>query len=291
LDFVVGERYSVGAFLGRGGIGEVYRGRDLRLGREIAVKLLRSDLHDGQFFTLFLHEALSATSLNHPTIVAIYDTGQHASAIGPRPYLIMELIEGETLRQVLQREGRLSVDRALTIAMDMCIALDFAHKWGEEHGDLKPSNVMLTRSETVKVLDFGVARAMRTVLPERLRPGLFLGTLEYLAPEQLLGGRGDGRSDLYSLACVLYEMVTGFPPVRGDSFVSMVYQHRRGVIRTPSSAADGVPFELDRLLLQTLAKDPDDRYQSAETLLDAFRSVEDMVTSQGEQAHPLRSRK
>ncbi|TFV57559.1 Stk1 family PASTA domain-containing Ser/Thr kinase [Geodermatophilus sp. DF01-2] len=261
---VLGERYEIGGVLGRGGMAEVHRGRDLRLGREVAVKVLRSDLaRDPSFQVRFRREAQAAASLNHPAIVAVYDTGEDRTSTGATPYIVMEYVEGETLRDVLRREGVLSPARAMSFAADICAALDFSHRNGIVHRDVKPGNVMITPQGTVKVMDFGIARAVSDSAATMTSTAAVIGTAQYLSPEQARGESVDARSDVYSVGCLLYELVTGAPPFTGDSPVSVAYQHVREDPRLPSSVNPVIPPDLDAILLKALSKNPANRYQSA----------------------------
>jgi beta-lactam-binding protein with PASTA domain/predicted Ser/Thr protein kinase len=272
---VLGERYEIGGVLGRGGMAEVHRGRDLRLGREVAVKVLRSDLaRDPSFQVRFRREAQAAASLNHPAIVAVYDTGEDRSSSGATPYIVMEYVEGETLRDVLRREGVLSPERAMTFAADICAALDFSHRNGIVHRDVKPGNVMITPQGTVKVMDFGIARAVSDSAATMTSTAAVIGTAQYLSPEQARGESVDARSDVYSVGCLLYELVTGAPPFTGDSPVSVAYQHVREDPKLPSSVNPAIPPDLDAILLKALSKNPANRYQSAADMRnDLLRSL------------------
>ncbi|MFD2092528.1 Stk1 family PASTA domain-containing Ser/Thr kinase [Blastococcus deserti] len=261
---VLGERYEIGGVLGRGGMAEVHRGRDLRLGREVAVKVLRSDLaRDPSFQVRFRREAQASASLNHPAIVAVYDTGEDRTTTGATPYIVMEYVEGETLRDVLRREGRLSPERAMSLSADICGALDFSHRNGIVHRDVKPGNVMITPQGTVKVMDFGIARAVSDSAATMTSTAAVIGTAQYLSPEQARGESVDARSDVYSLGCMLYELVTGAPPFIGDSPVAVAYQHVREDPKLPSSINPAIPPELDAILLKAMSKNPANRYQSA----------------------------
>src|SRR5215212_9223912 len=261
---VLGERYEIGGVLGRGGMAEVHRGRDLRLGREVAVKVLRHDLaRDPSSQVRFRREAQAAASLNHPAIVAVYDTGEDRTTTGATPYIVMEYVEGETLRDVLRREGRLDPERAMSLSADICGALDFSHRNGIVHRDVKPGNVMITPQGTVKVMDFGIARAVSDSAATMTSTAAVIGTAQYLSPEQARGESVDARSDVYSLGCMLYELVTGAPPFTGDSPVAVAYQHVREDPRLPSSINPLIPAELDAILLKAMAKNPANRYQSA----------------------------
>jgi eukaryotic-like serine/threonine-protein kinase len=261
---VLGERYEIGGVLGRGGMAEVHRGRDLRLGREVAVKVLRSDLaRDPSFQVRFRREAQASASLNHPAIVAVYDTGEDRTNLGATPYIVMEYVEGETLRDVLRREGPLPPERAMSLAADICGALDFSHRNGIVHRDVKPGNVMITPQGSVKVMDFGIARAVSDSAATMTSTAAVIGTAQYLSPEQARGEGVDARSDVYSLGCLLYELVTGAPPFTGDSPVAVAYQHVREDPKLPSSINPRVPAELDAILLKAMSKNPANRYQSA----------------------------
>jgi beta-lactam-binding protein with PASTA domain/tRNA A-37 threonylcarbamoyl transferase component Bud32 len=272
---VLGERYEIGGVLGRGGMAEVHRGRDLRLGREVAVKVLRHDLaRDPSSQVRFRREAQAAASLNHPAIVAVYDTGEDRTAAGATPYIVMEYVEGETLRDVLRREGRLSPERAMSLTADICAALDFSHRNGIVHRDVKPGNVMITPQGTVKVMDFGIARAVSDSAATMTSTAAVIGTAQYLSPEQARGEAVDARSDVYSAGCLLYELATGTPPFTGDSPVAVAYQHVREDPRTPSSINPGIPPELDSILLKAMSKNPANRYQSAADMrADLLRAV------------------
>ncbi|WP_448614892.1 Stk1 family PASTA domain-containing Ser/Thr kinase [Modestobacter sp. URMC 112] len=272
---VLGERYEIGGVLGRGGMAEVHRGRDLRLGREVAVKVLRQDLaRDPSSQVRFRREAQAAASLNHPAIVAVYDTGEDRTTTGATPYIVMEYVEGETLRDVLRREGRLSPERAMSLAADICAALDFSHRNGIVHRDVKPGNVMITPQGTVKVMDFGIARAVSDSAATMTSTAAVIGTAQYLSPEQARGEGVDARSDVYSAGCLLYELATGTPPFTGDSPVAVAYQHVREDPRTPSSINPQVPPELDAILLKAMSKNPANRYQSAADMrADLLRAV------------------
>jgi serine/threonine-protein kinase len=261
---VLGERYEIGGVLGRGGMAEVHRGRDLRLGREVAVKVLRHDLaRDPSFQVRFRREAQASASLNHPAIVAVYDTGEDRTATGATPYIVMEYVEGETLRDVLRREGQLTPERAMALSADICGALDFSHRNGIVHRDVKPGNVMITPQGTVKVMDFGIARAVSDSAATMTSTAAVIGTAQYLSPEQARGEGVDARSDVYSMGCVLFELVTGAPPFTGDSPVSVAYQHVREDPRLPSSINPNIPPELDAIVLKAMSKNPANRYQSA----------------------------
>jgi len=259
-----GDRYQVGDTLGFGGMSEVHRGRDLRLGRDVAIKVLRADLaRDPSFQTRFRREAQNAASLNHPAIVAVYDTGETQGETGPIPYIVMEYVDGQTLRDILKREGALPAKRAMEIMADVCAALDFSHRHGIVHRDVKPANIMLTKVGAVKVMDFGIARAIADGQATMTATAAVIGTAQYLSPEQARGEAVDARSDVYAAGCVLYELLTNTPPFTGDSPVAIAYQHVREDAKPPSETNPNVPKELDSIVLKALNKNPLNRYQTA----------------------------
>lgn len=265
---VLSGRYEVRALLGRGGMAEVHEGVDNRLGRRVAIKLLRSDLaRDPSFHTRLKREAQSAAGLNHPGIVAVYDSGEEefvesgGSSVSV-PFIVMEYVEGQTLREVLNEHGTLTVDEALNVIAGVLAPLDYSHRNGIVHRDIKPANVMLTPEGDIKVMDFGIARALKD------NSGLtqtqsVVGTAQYLSPEQARGEVVDARSDLYSTACLLYELLAGRPPFVGDSQLAVAYQHVGETPQPPSFYNPNVPPAVDRLLLHALLKDRDARYQDA----------------------------
>ena len=267
---MLGDRYQIGEVIGRGGMAEVHEGRDLRLGRRVAVKILRPDLaRDPSFQARFRREAQSAAALNHPNIVAVYDTGED-TLMGDGenavivPYIVMEYVDGMTLRQLLASGRRLLPERALEISAGVLSALDYAHRHGIVHRDIKPANVMLTRTGDVKVMDFGIARAMNDTNTATMTAAQsVMGTAQYLSPEQARGEVVDARSDLYSASVLLYELLTGKPPFTGDSPVSIAYQHVSEMPTPPSQVDPGVTPEVDAVVMRALAKSPDDRYQTA----------------------------
>jgi beta-lactam-binding protein with PASTA domain/predicted Ser/Thr protein kinase len=264
LQKLVGGRYELGALLGYGGMAEVHRGRDVRLGRDVAVKVLRADLaRDPSFQNRFRREAQAAAGLNHPAIVSVYDTGEDESSDGPVPYIVMEYVEGRTLREVLKSEGRLPALRAMQITAEVCAALDFSHRSGIVHRDVKPGNVMITRSGAVKVMDFGIARALADNAATVTAASAVIGTAQYLSPEQARGESVDARSDVYSTGCLLYELLAGHPPFNGDSPVAVAYQHVRETAAIPSSVVPEIPKALDSIVMKALAKNALNRYQSA----------------------------
>ncbi len=262
----VGGRYELGDPLGRGGMAEVRRAVDLRLGRAVAVKQLRPDLAtDPTFQARFRREAQSAAGLNHPTIVAVYDTGEEPDPVTgvSIPYIVMELVEGPTLRDVLRDGRKILPERALELTAGVLDALGYSHRAGIIHRDIKPANVMLTTNGTVKVMDFGIARAVADTSATMTQTAAVIGTAQYLSPEQARGETVDARSDLYSTGCLLYELLTGRPPFTGDSPVSVAYQHVREAPVPPSQIDPEIGPDIDAIVLKSLAKDPADRYQSA----------------------------
>jgi serine/threonine-protein kinase len=262
---LLGGRYQVGELLGYGGMAEVHRGRDLRLGRDVAIKTLRSDLaRDAMFQMRFRREAQNAAGLNHPAIVAVYDTGEEHGPSGEElPYIVMEFVNGRTLKEVLGAEGRLMPRRALEIVADICSALEFSHRHGIIHRDIKPGNVMLTQTGQVKVMDFGIARALASGASTMTQTSAVIGTAQYLSPEQARGESVDARSDVYATGCVIYELLCGHPPFVGDNPVSVAYQHVREDPRPASASNPDVTPAIDAIVLKALAKNPANRYQSA----------------------------
>jgi eukaryotic-like serine/threonine-protein kinase len=262
----VGGRYELGELLGRGGMAEVRQAVDQRLGRSVAVKQLRTDLAiDPTFQARFRREAQSAAGLNHPTIVAVYDTGEEIDPLSgvAIPYIVMELVEGSTLRDVLREGRKILPERAMELTQGVLEALSYSHKAGIVHRDIKPANVMLTPNGEVKVMDFGIARAVADTSATMTQTAAVIGTAQYLSPEQARGETVDARSDLYSTGCLLYELLVGRPPFVGDSPVSVAYQHVREAPTPPSQLDPEITPEIDAVVLKALAKDPADRYQSA----------------------------
>jgi beta-lactam-binding protein with PASTA domain/tRNA A-37 threonylcarbamoyl transferase component Bud32 len=278
---LLGGRYELDGVVGRGGMAEVYRARDIRLDRIVAVKTLRDDLaRDQTFQARFRREAQSAASLNHPSIVAVYDTGEDMVGPVPVPYIVMEYVDGRTLRDLLRDDRRLLPERALEIVDGVLRALDYSHRNGIVHRDIKPGNVMLTRTGDVKVMDFGIARALSDSQVTMTQTAQVIGTAQYLSPEQARGERVDARSDLYSTGCLLYELLTGRPPFSGDSPVAIAYQHVRENPVPPSQVDPEIPRWADAIVLKAMAKSPSDRYQSAaEMRADIQRAMSGMPVS------------
>ncbi len=272
---LVGGRYEIGELLGYGGMAEVRKGRDVRLGRDVAVKVLRSDLaRDPTFQNRFRREAQAAAGLNHPSIVSVYDTGEDDGPEGRTPYIVMEYVEGHTLRDVLKSQDRVAPQQAMEIVAEVCAALDFSHRSGIVHRDIKPGNVMVTSSGAIKVMDFGIARALADNAATVTATSAVIGTAQYLSPEQARGESVDARSDVYSTGCLLYELLTGHPPFTGDSPVAIAYQHVRENPQAPSSVNNVVPPALDSIVMKALAKNPLNRYQTAaEMRMDLQRAL------------------
>ncbi|MFF4789409.1 Stk1 family PASTA domain-containing Ser/Thr kinase [Streptomyces sp. NPDC001276] len=263
----LGGRYELGHVLGRGGMAEVYLAHDTRLGRTVAVKTLRADLaRDPSFQARFRREAQSAASLNHPAIVAVYDTGEDYIDGVSIPYIVMEYVDGSTLRELLHSGRKLLPERSMEMTIGILQGLEYAHRSGIVHRDIKPANVMLTRNGQVKVMDFGIARAMGDSGMTMTQTAAVIGTAQYLSPEQAKGEQVDARSDLYSTGCLLYELLTVRPPFVGDSPVAVAYQHVREEPQPPSVFDPEITPEMDAIVMRALVKDPDYRYQSADEM-------------------------
>ncbi|MFD7918008.1 protein kinase [Streptomyces sp. NPDC059740] len=275
-------RYRLTRRLGRGGMAEVFAAEDVRLGRTVAVKLLRSDLaEDPVSKARFTREAQSVAGLNHHAVVAVYDSGEDVLAGNTVPYIVMELVEGNTIRDLLLNAEAPPADQALIIVSGVLEALAYSHQHGIVHRDIKPANVIITGNGAVKVMDFGIARALHGAQSTMTQTGMVMGTPQYLSPEQALGKTVDTRSDLYATGCLLYELLTLRPPFTGESPLSVVYQHVQDNPVPPSQVSDAVPPELDGLVLRALAKDPDDRFQSAEEMRNLVQYSLQMLHEQG----------
>ena len=266
---LLNNRYALGEMIGTGGMADVYMGDDTRLNRKVAIKVLRRDLaRDPSFVARFKKEALAAGGLNHPGIVAVYDSGDENDS----PYIVMELISGQTLRQVMQ-QGLIPQGRALEIIEGILQALEYSHKESIVHRDIKPGNIMITDSGDIKVMDFGIARATDDIGATMTNTWNVIGTAQYLSPEQATGELADGRSDLYSLGCLMYELLTGRPPFTGDTPVSIAYQHVSSPITPASQVKPGLSTDIDRMLEVVLSKDPNNRYQDASAMLADLQRV------------------
>ena len=264
----LGGRYQLGPMIGTGGMADVYLAEDLRLHREVAIKILRSDLaRDPAFVTRFNKEALAVAALNHPGIVAVYDSGQEKTTSGVMPYIVMEYVEGKTLRELLHDGDRLLFDRAIEIVEGILNALSYSHKSGIVHRDIKPGNIMITESGAVKVMDFGIARALADAGATLTSTWNIVGTAQYLSPEQATGGQADLRSDLYSVGCLFYELISGQPPFSGETPVAIAYQHVSAPLIPVTSLTTGLDPAIDSFFEVALAKSPENRYQNAASML------------------------
>lgn len=268
LPRMLADRYEVGRLIGRGGMAQVYIAYDTRLSRTVAIKILRSDMAtDDTFLARFRREAQSSAALNHPSIVAVYDTGEEEIETGTGkvnlPFIVMEYVNGQTVRDLLADGDPIPIDEAAHVAAGVLSALEYSHREGIIHRDIKPGNIMLTQDGTVKVMDFGIARALADAHSTVTQTNTVVGTAQYLSPEQARGEVVDTRSDLYSAGCLLYEMLVGKPPFTGDSAVAVAYQHVSEVPLPPSSITADIPDSIDRVVLKSLAKNRDDRYQTA----------------------------
>jgi serine/threonine protein kinase len=283
VDGLVGDgRYRMTHRLGRGGMAEVFAAEDVRLGRTVAVKLLRSDLaEDPVSKARFTREAQSVAGLNHHAVVAVYDSGE--DVVGGRvvPYIVMELVEGRTIRELLLSAEAPPPEQALIIVSGVLEALAYSHQHGIVHRDIKPANVIITHAGAVKVMDFGIARALHGAQSTMTQTGMVMGTPQYLSPEQALGKAVDHRSDLYATGCLLYELLALRPPFTGETPLSVVYQHVQDIPLPPSEVSHTVPPELDGLVMRSLAKDPDDRFQSAEEMRGLVQYALQMLEQQG----------
>lgn len=256
-----GGRYVVIALAGRGGMADVYRARDELLGREVAVKVLNERLSDDRTFVeRFRREAQAAANLNHPNIVSLYDFGADNSSY----YIVMEYIDGKTLGDIIKEEGPLMPERAAEIGVDVARALERAHAASLVHRDIGKGNIMINSHGQTKVTDFGIARALSGDNENTMtQTGMVIGTAAYLSPEQAQGAPVDQRSDIYSLGCVLYEMLVGRPPFTGDTPLSVAYRHVRENPNPPSTVNPDLPKALDAIVMKALAKNPANRYQNA----------------------------
>ncbi|MFH8749271.1 protein kinase [Streptomyces rimosus] len=275
-------RYRLTRRLGRGGMAEVFAAEDVRLGRTVAVKLLRADLaEDPVSKARFTREAQSVAGLNHHAVVAVYDSGEDYVGGNTVPYIVMELVEGRTIRDLLLNADAPPPDQALIIVSGVLEALAYSHQHGIVHRDIKPANVIITHGGAVKVMDFGIARALHGAQSTMTQTGMVMGTPQYLSPEQALGKTVDTRSDLYATGCLLYELLALRPPFTGETPLSVVYQHVQDMPVPPSEVSSSVPPELDGLVMRSLAKDPDDRFQTAEEMRGLVQYALQMLHEQG----------
>lgn len=266
---LAGGRYQLGQLIGRGGMAEVHVALDTRLGRTVAVKIMRADLaNDDIFLARFRREAHAVAQMNNPHIVNIYDSGEElvSSESGDTerlPYIVMEYVKGQTLRDIIKVNGALSQRDCEQVLLGVLNALDYSHRMGIIHRDIKPGNIMISEQGVVKVMDFGIARALDDSAATMTQSQGVVGTAQYLSPEQARGETVDMRSDLYSAGCVLYEMLTGRPPFTGDSAVAIAYQHVSEVATPPSAVVPGLPKMWDSICAKAMAKDRQNRYATA----------------------------
>lgn len=280
----LGGRYRLGAKIGTGGMSDVYAATDELLGRDVAVKMMRPDLaRDTTFLERFRREAQNAAKLNHPAIVAVYDTGQTPDEDGAVPYIVMERVHGETLRDIIQDSGKMSLNDAAAVMSQVCSALYFSHEAGIIHRDIKPANVMITNTGAVKVMDFGIARALSDSSSAMTQTAAVIGTAQYLSPEQARGQSADARSDIYAAGCVFYELATGKAPFHGESPLSVAFQHVQENPEAPSQVlgmhlSKREALSLDSITLTAMAKSPSDRYDDAQEMAtDLKRLSEDQL--------------
>lgn len=276
---ILAGRYAIGEFVGQGGMATVYRGTDTKLGRQVAIKVMKAELSsDDQFRARFRQEAQSASRMAHPTVVRVFDAGddliQTADGAKRLPFIVMEYVEGTNLRQ-LAAEHKLSQAEACRIVDSVLTALEYSHRAGIVHRDIKPANIMITKSGQVKVMDFGIARAVSETSSTLQQTTAILGTAAYFSPEQAKGEAIDARTDLYSTAVLLYELLTGDVPFRGDSAVAVAYQHVSERPKPPSEQDPEITPALDRVVLFGLAKDRAKRFQSASEFREALRLAAD----------------
>ncbi|KAA9106301.1 Stk1 family PASTA domain-containing Ser/Thr kinase [Microbacterium rhizomatis] len=291
---VLSGRYRVDELIGRGGMASVYRGYDVTLGRQIAIKILKHDLAlDNAFRTRFRLEAQAASRMSHPTIVRVFDAGEDTEVAPdgtshPVPYIVMELVHGELLKDVIA-SGPVPVDDAVRYVDGILEALEYSHRAGVVHRDIKPGNVMVTGAGQVKVMDFGIARAVSDSSSTVAETTAILGTAAYFSPEQAKGEPVDARADLYSAGVVLYELLAGRPPFRGESPVAVAYQHVSETPLAPSEVNETVPRALDAVALRALAKDPFQRYQDAASFREALDATIDGASPSKRQLGALTS--
>ncbi|CAB4332174.1 unannotated protein [freshwater metagenome] len=274
----LGDRYDIGPVIGRGGMAEVFDAIDSRLNRRVAVKVLRGELaRDPVFIERFRREAQSAAGLNHPNIVAVYDSGEDFVNDLHIPYIVMEHVDGVTLRQMLTNGPRILPERGLEVIAGVLAALDYAHRHGIIHRDIKPANVMINNHGDAKVMDFGIARAVSDAQTAYTANSAVMGTAQYLSPEQARGEVVDARSDIYAAGCVLFELLTGQTPFNGETPVSIAYQHVNEPPKAPSTIDSSIPPTLDAIVMHALSKHPSQRYQTAsEMRADVERAIAGM---------------
>ena len=279
-DAMLGERYELVERLGHGGMGTVHRAVDHRLRRTVAIKLMSAELaHHAESRARFQREAHAVAALNHPAVATIHDVGEEPDPEGPRPYLVMEYVPGSTLAEAL-REGPLPIARAVALAGEVLDALGHSHQHGIVHRDIKPSNIMLTGPTTVKVLDFGIAKALTEAATRLTGSGAAPGTPAYLSPEQISGTEIDHRADLYAMGCLLYELLTGAPPFRADSPFAVMHQHVYAEPMPVSRLRAEVPPALEAVIARALCKDPADRFDDAQSMRAALVEAASAIAPQ-----------
>lgn len=281
---ILGGRYRLDAKIGTGGMSDVYAATDELLTRDVAVKMMRPDLaRNVTFLERFRREAQNAAKLNHPNIVAVYDTGETPEDDGSVPYIVMERVHGETLRDIIREDGKMSLTDAAKVMSQVADALHFSHEAGIIHRDIKPANIMITNTGAVKVMDFGIARALSDSSAAMTQTAAVIGTAQYLSPEQARGKSADSRSDIYALGCVFYELTTGRPPFEGESPFSVAFQHVKDDPRPPSSVpgmhlSKREALSLDSIILTAMAKRLEDRYDDAKQMsVDLARLSQDQL--------------
>ncbi len=289
---LIAGRYRIGSLVGRGGMAEVYEGYDTRLGRTVAIKLLKSDLaNDPSFEEKFRGEAQASARMAHPSIVRIYDAGEEETTdsngnLVKTPFIIMELVKGKLLREVIHA-GQVEIDKAIKYVIGILSALEVSHRSGVIHRDIKPANVMISENEAVKVMDFGIARAVSDNSATQAATAGIVGTAQYFSPEQARGETVDARTDLYSTGVILYELLAGRPPFKGESAVSVAYQHVSEMAPNPSDFNPQVTPELNAVVMRAMAKDRDERFQSAEEFREHLLAAQSGVVVTRPQPKPI----
>jgi serine/threonine-protein kinase len=286
---ILGDRYELGRLIGTGGMADVYLAEDQRLHREVAIKVLRSDLaRDPAFVARFKKESLAVAALNHPGIVAVYDSGQEETGAGWMPYIVMEFVEGKTLRELMTSQNRIPTEKSIEIVSSILAALAYSHNNGIIHRDIKPGNIMISDAGDVKVMDFGIARALSDAGATLTSTWNIVGTAQYLSPEQASGSDTDERSDLYAVGCLLYEMLSGRTPFTGETPVAIAYQHVSAPVPPLGSLFQELQPALDEFFAIALAKEPKDRYQSAAAMLKDLKRLSrgEKITTQIPRARP-----
>ena len=289
---LIAGRYRIGSLVGRGGMAEVYEGYDTRLGRTVAIKLLKSDLaNDPSFEEKFRGEAQASARMAHPSIVRIYDAGEEEATdsngnLVKTPFIIMELVKGKLLREVIH-SGSVEIDKAIKYVTGILSALEVSHRSGVIHRDIKPANVMISENDAVKVMDFGIARAVSDNSATQAATAGIVGTAQYFSPEQARGESVDARTDLYSTGVILYELLAGRPPFKGESAVSVAYQHVSEQAPNPSDFNSQVTPELNAVVMRAMAKDRDERFQSAEEFREHLLAAQSGVVVTKPQPKPV----